>query len=98
MNLRRWGRIVSTSSSTARTVGHLGVSRAAATLGALGIVYGDIGTSPLYAFKEAIKAATADSAPIAGAVLGIISLIIWALILIISLKYAVLILRAEARR
>jgi KUP system potassium uptake protein len=69
----------------------------AATLGALGIVYGDIGTSPLYAFKEAIKAATAGGAPVADSVLGIISLIIWSLVLIISLKYAILILRADNR-
>jgi KUP system potassium uptake protein len=69
----------------------------AATLGALGIVYGDIGTSPLYAFKEAIKAASANGAPVADSVLGIISLIIWSLILIISLKYAILILRADNR-
>ena len=69
----------------------------AATLGALGIVYGDIGTSPLYAFKEAIKAATAGGTPIADAVLGVVSLIIWSLILIISLKYAILIMRADNR-
>ncbi len=69
----------------------------AATLGALGIVYGDIGTSPLYAFKEAIKAASANGAPVVDSVLGIISLIIWSLILIISLKYAILILRADNR-
>jgi KUP system potassium uptake protein len=70
---------------------------ATATLGALGIVYGDIGTSPLYAFKEAIKAATASGAPVADAVLGVVSLIIWSLILIISLKYAILIMRADNR-
>lgn len=69
----------------------------AATLGALGIVYGDIGTSPLYAFKEAVKAATASGAPVGDAVLGIVSLIIWSLILIISLKYAILIMRADNR-
>jgi KUP system potassium uptake protein len=69
----------------------------AATLGALGIVYGDIGTSPLYAFKEAVKAATDSGAPVADAVLGIVSLIIWSLILIISLKYAILIMRADNR-
>src|SRR6267154_2572185 len=70
---------------------------AAATLGALGIVYGDIGTSPLYAFKEAVKAATAHGAPVGEAVLGVVSLIIWSLILIISLKYAILIMRADNR-
>lgn len=68
-----------------------------ATLGALGIVYGDIGTSPLYAFKEAVRAASAGGTPVAAAVLGVVSLILWALILIISLKYAILIMRADNR-
>jgi KUP system potassium uptake protein len=74
-----------------------GIKPTAATLGALGIVYGDIGTSPLYAFKEAIKAVSANGALVADSVLGIISLMIWSLILIISLKYAILILRADNR-
>src|SRR3954447_19568921 len=68
-----------------------------ATLGALGVVYGDIGTSPLYAFKEAVKAAAHDGALSNEAIFGIVSLILWALILIISLKYALLILRADNR-
>jgi KUP system potassium uptake protein len=66
----------------------------AATLGALGIVYGDIGTSPLYAFRAAIKVASVDGSATPEAVLGAISLIIWSLILVVSLKYAILILRA----
>ncbi|WP_027171485.1 KUP/HAK/KT family potassium transporter [Methylobacterium sp. 10] len=66
-------------------------------LGALGIVYGDIGTSPLYAFKEAVRAASGGGPPQAIAVVGAVSLIFWALILIVSLKYAVLILRADNR-
>jgi KUP system potassium uptake protein len=69
----------------------------ATTLGALGIVYGDIGTSPLYAFREAIKAASADGSATPQAVLGAVSLIIWTLILVVSLKYAILILRADNR-
>ena len=69
----------------------------AATAGALGIVYGDIGTSPLYAFREAIKAGSPGGSPAPGAVLGVVSLIIWALLLIVSLKYAILILRADNR-
>jgi KUP system potassium uptake protein len=68
-----------------------------ATVGALGIVYGDIGTSPLYAFREAIKAASAGGSSTPQAVLGVVSLIIWSLLLIVSLKYAVLILRADNR-
>ncbi|MGT2480345.1 KUP/HAK/KT family potassium transporter [Methylobacterium oryzae CBMB20] len=66
-------------------------------LGALGVVYGDIGTSPLYAFKEAVKAATAGGASVPAAATGAVSLILWSLILIVSLKYAVLILRADNR-
>jgi len=66
--------------------------RAAAAVAALGIVYGDIGTSPLYAFKQA-----ADSVgPLSqAAILGVLSLVFWALIMIVSVKYAILILRAE---
>ncbi len=66
-------------------------------LGALGVVYGDIGTSPLYAFKEAVKAATSGGASVPAAATGAVSLILWSLILIVSLKYAVLILRADNR-
>src|SRR6201989_762391 len=69
----------------------------AATLGALGVVYGDIGTSPLYALKEAAKAATHGGPLTHEAILGVVSLILWALILIISIKYALLILRADNR-
>jgi len=68
-----------------------------ATIGALGVVYGDIGTSPLYALKEAAKAATHGGPLTEAATLGVVSLILWALILIISLKYALLILRADNR-
>ncbi|KAF1857783.1 hypothetical protein Lal_00041194 [Lupinus albus] len=65
-------------------------------MGALGVVYGDIGTSPLYAYKEAVKAAGGGMAtPLA--VTGAVSLIFWALILIVSIKYAILILRADNR-
>src|SRR5580704_8002404 len=69
----------------------------AATLGALGVVYGDIGTSPLYALKEAAKAATHGGPLTHEAILGVVSLILWALVLIISVKYALLILRADNR-
>jgi KUP system potassium uptake protein len=68
-----------------------------ATIGALGVVYGDIGTSPLYALKEAAKAAAHGGPLTSDAILGVVSLILWALILIISLKYALLILRADNR-
>ena len=77
--------------------GHFRPLPAAATIGALGVVYGDIGTSPLYALKEAAKAATHGGPLTNDAVLGVVSLILWALILIISIKYALLILRADNR-
>jgi len=61
-------------------------------LAALGIVFGDIGTSPLYALKQAVQA---GGAPTPDSILGVLSLIFWALILIVSAKYAVLIMRAD---
>lgn len=66
------------------------------TLGALGVVYGDIGTSPLYAFREAMVASGASigHAPEAS-VLGVLSLIIWTLMAIVSLKYVMLLTRAD---
>ncbi len=64
------------------------------SMAALGIVYGDIGTSPLYAFKECF--APGHGAPANPAnVLGVLSLIIWALILIVTVKYLVYVLRAD---
>jgi KUP system potassium uptake protein len=68
-----------------------------ATIGALGVVYGDIGTSPLYALKEAARAAAHGGPLSSAAVMGVASLILWALILIISIKYALLIMRADNR-
>jgi len=67
------------------------------TLGALGVVYGDIGTSPIYAFKEALTAATGHDATVAppDIVLGILSLIIWTLLLLVTGKYVLLVLRAD---
>jgi KUP system potassium uptake protein len=66
-------------------------------IGSIGVVYGDIGTSPLYALREAVIAA---SGPAAGgvtpqAVLGVVSLILWALIIVVTLKYVLILLRAD---
>jgi KUP system potassium uptake protein len=63
-------------------------------LTALGVVYGDIGTSPLYAFQVALTG-IGHPVPTAADVLGIVSLIFWALVLMVSLKYVVLVLRAD---
>jgi KUP system potassium uptake protein len=64
-------------------------------LGCVGVVYGDIGTSPLYAFHEAIIAAKATSFAGREAVFGVLSLIVWALLLIVTLKYVFILLRAD---
>ena len=68
---------------------------AALTIGSVGVVYGDIGTSPLYAFREALVAATGSGSPTPDIVLGILSLIFWSLILVVTLKYVVLLLWAD---
>nr|WP_237050288.1 potassium transporter Kup [Microvirga ossetica] len=70
----------------------------ALTLGSIGVVYGDIGTSPLYALKESLAAATGHAG--AGSltremVIGVVSLILWALIIIVTLKYVAIVLRAD---
>ena len=63
---------------------------------ALGVVYGDIGTSPLYAFREAFHPEH-GVAPTVEAVYGILSMIVWSLILIVSIKYIALVMRADNR-
>ncbi len=68
---------------------------AALLIGSIGVVYGDIGTSPLYAFREAVVAAKSGGLEGRAAVLGVLSLITWALILIVTLKYVLLVLRAD---
>jgi len=64
------------------------------SVGALGIVYGDIGTSPLYAFRESFRAAE-GLAVNRESVFGILSLTFWALVLVVSLKYLVFVMRAD---
>src|SRR5262249_17641282 len=65
------------------------------TLGSIGVVYGDIGTSPLYALREAVAAAGSAGTLTREAVLGVLSLILWALSRIRTLKYLLLLMRAE---
>src|SRR6202048_2534072 len=68
----------------------------ALTLGSIGVVYGDIGTSPLYALREAVVAASGPSGIVSPqAVLGVVSLILWALVIVVTLKYVVILLRAD---
>ena len=72
-------------------------STLALAVGSVGVVYGDIGTSPLYALREGLAAATRGGEAQSGDVLGIVSLLLWLLILIATFKYVVLILRADNR-
>jgi len=67
----------------------------ALTLGSIGVVFGDIGTSPLYAFREAVAGA-AQGQPVSRViVLGVLSLILWALLIVVTAKYVLLLLRAD---
>jgi KUP system potassium uptake protein len=76
--------------------GHARSPLATLTLGALGVVFGDIGTSPLYAFKEAFGGA--HPLPVsANHVYGVLSMIFWALMLIVSIKYVIFVLRFDNR-
>ena len=68
-------------------------TRTALTLGALGVVFGDIGTSPLYTLRECLAHLPADDR--AGGVLGVLSLVFWALTLVVSVKYLSFITRAD---
>ena len=69
-------------------------SLAALTLGAIGVVYGDIGTSPLYAFREALAQTAADGIS-RGEILGVLSLALWALIIVVTLKYVLFLSRMD---
>jgi KUP system potassium uptake protein len=79
--------------STASTNKKSPAALAALTLAALGIVYGDIGTSPLYALKEIFHAGHVAATP--DNILGVLSLVFWTITVVISLKYVLLILRAD---
>jgi KUP system potassium uptake protein len=65
------------------------------TLGSVGVVYGDIGTSPLYALKESVQAASMGGMVTREAVIAVLSLMLWSLIIVVTLKYVVLLLRAD---
>ncbi|RUV44258.1 potassium transporter Kup, partial [Mesorhizobium sp. M5C.F.Ca.IN.020.29.1.1] len=66
-------------------------------LGPLGVVYGDIGTSPIYAFREALVASSGGEVANRGDILGVQSLIIWSLTIIVTIKYIMFVLRADNR-
>ena len=64
------------------------------TIAALGVVYGDIGTSPLYAIKQCFHDGSAVTAP---RVFGVLSLIVWALTIVVTIKYVIVLMRADNR-
>jgi KUP system potassium uptake protein len=67
----------------------------ALTLGSIGVVFGDIGTSPLYALREAVAGAAQGQPVTRVIVLGVLSLILWALLIVVTAKYVLLLLRAD---
>ncbi len=67
----------------------------ALTLGSIGVVFGDIGTSPLYAFREAVAAAAHGQPVTRVIVLGVLSLVLWSLFIVVTAKYVLLLLRAD---
>src|SRR5262245_41442784 len=74
---------------------HAQTSPVALALGSIGVVYGDIGTSPLYAFHVAVEAAVGKGPVTHEAVLGVLSLILWALTIVVTAKYVLILLRAD---
>src|SRR3981189_3376866 len=85
-----------TPASNGRGDAHSTAAFKALMLGSIGVVYGDIGTSPLYALREAVTAAGGGTGGVTpDAVLGVLSLILWALIVVVTLKYVLILLRAD---
>src|ERR1700722_16747702 len=85
-----------TTAAQGRGDAHSTAGFKALMIGSIGVVYGDIGTSPLYALREAVVAASGPSGVVTSqAVLGVLSLILWALIVVVTLKYVVVLLRAD---
>jgi KUP system potassium uptake protein len=85
---------VSVSSAEA-TEGQITSGFWALTLGSIGVVFGDIGTTPLYAFRAAVSDAAHGQPPTRLMVLGVLSLILWALLIVVTSKYVLLLLRAD---
>jgi KUP system potassium uptake protein len=86
---------VASADVTAETEHEIQPSFLALALGSVGVVYGDIGTSPLYGFREAAIAASENHPVSRAIVLGVLSLILWALIVIVTAKYVLILLRAD---
>jgi len=83
-----------TASAGAASHGHKASGFWLLTLGAIGVVFGDIGTSPLYAMREALRHTRAGTDPHL-AIFGVISLVFWALLLLVTVKYVIFLMRAD---
>jgi hypothetical protein len=101
-NGRAMSRTIPTHSDATGALPHAGAHTGAGfwtlTLGSIGVVYGDIGTSPLYALRESLASATrhaGHSTLTREMVFGVVSLILWALIIIVTIKYVVLVMSAD---
>src|SRR5688500_2386536 len=70
-------------------------ARLGLVFGSIGVVFGDIGTSPLYALREALAHATQGNTVLRSDVLGVVSLLIWSLIIIVTFKYVFLLMKAD---
>ncbi|MDG5748640.1 potassium transporter Kup [Qipengyuania sp. XHP0207] len=81
-------------STDGRGHGHGGASRTALAVGAIGVVFGDIGTSPLYAFRETFSGA-ANIAIDRMHVLGVVSLIFWSMLIVVAIQYVTILMRAD---
>src|SRR6267154_1147185 len=87
---------VEAAAANAHGEAHSTAGSKALLIGSIGVVYGDIGTSPLYALREAVVAASGSAGTVSPqAVLGVLSLILWALIIVVTLKYVLILLRAD---
>ena len=86
---------LSATSTEARVEAPVRTGFWALTLGSIGVVFGDIGTSPLYAFREAVAGAAQGQPLTRAIVLGVLSLILWALFIVVTAKYVLLLLRAD---
>ena len=86
--------LAKTLTASAYHTGHR-ASLTALVFGALGVVFGDIGTSPLYTLKECLHAAGGEHANIPADLFGILSLMFWALIFVVTVKYLVFVMRAD---
>src|SRR5215210_2541049 len=94
-NARRGSVAASSRPGQHEQEGHHGAGIAALTLGALGVVFGDIGTSPLYALQTVFHADHGEVPTSSSAVYGVLSLVFWAVTIIVSIKYVTFIMRAD---